>query len=63
MADPRHGLRGKDRLKSVDEELHWLRKEDEVLRYVGDIVKKGDGLLGRVFSVCIYQPSQARLPS
>lgn len=46
--DPVEAFPGKGRLKSQDEELRRLRRENEVLRQERDILKKAVGIFSRV---------------
>ena len=46
--DPEEAFPGKGRLKSQDEELRRLRRENEILRQERDILKKAVGIFSRV---------------
>jgi len=46
--DPAEAFPGKGRLKSQDEELRRLRRENEILRQERDILKKAVGIFSRV---------------
>ena len=46
--DPTEAFPGKGRLRSQDEELARLRRENEVLRQERDILKKAVGIFSRV---------------
>jgi len=47
-ADPEEAFPGKGYLKSQDEELRRLRRENEILRQERDILKKAVGIFSRV---------------
>jgi transposase len=47
IADPREAFPGKGRLKTVDEELHRLRKEVETLKQERDILKKATAFFAK----------------
>ena len=47
-ADPEEAFPGKGHLKSQDEELRRLRRENEILRQERDILKKAVGIFSRV---------------
>lgn len=47
-ADPEEAFPGKGHLKSQDEELRRLRRENEVLRQERDILKKAVGIFSRM---------------
>lgn len=46
--DPEQAFPGKGRLRPQDEELARLRRENEILRQEGDILKKAVGIFSRV---------------
>lgn len=46
--DPEEAFPGKGHLKSQDEELRRLRRENEILRQERDILKKAVGIFSRV---------------
>lgn len=46
--DPTEAFPGKGHLKSQDEELRRLRRENEILRQERDILKKALGIFSRV---------------
>ncbi len=46
--DPAEAFPGKGHLKSQDEELRRLRRENEILRQERDILKKAVGIFSRV---------------
>jgi transposase len=48
LEDPSEAFPGKGRLKSQDEELARLRRENEILRQERDILKKAVGIFSRV---------------
>lgn len=48
VQDPGEAFPGKGHLKSQDEELRRLRRENEVLRQERDILKKALGIFSRV---------------
>ena len=47
-ADPEEAFPGKGHLKSQDEELRRLRRQNEILRQERDILKKAVGIFSRV---------------
>lgn len=47
-ADPEEAFPGKGHMKSQDEELRRLRRENEILRQERDILKKAVGIFSRV---------------
>ncbi|MFH1058842.1 MAG: transposase [Pseudomonadota bacterium] len=52
--DPEEAFPGKGRLKSQDEELRRLRRENEILRQERDILKKAVGIFSRVGPVRFF---------
>ncbi|MFH1057241.1 MAG: transposase [Pseudomonadota bacterium] len=48
VKEPVEAFPGKGRLKSLDEELRRLRRENEILRQERDILKKPVGIFSRV---------------
>jgi len=48
VEDPVEAFPGKGHLKSQDEELRRLRRENEILRQERDILKKAVGIFSRV---------------